>query len=172
MNIKKPVALLFAATAVLAGSTVAASAAPAQPDFRAQALASGLSASQATELQQRVDKVLAGQPGGRQVSATEVKYDGLDVTVLPDGAKNSTRAAALNCSYGYLCMNVRGTIFNYYKCQTWTVSNWWGDGDFVNNQTPGTVARFYNKDGSERWNSTAYQAGRATWDPIYSLRPC
>jgi hypothetical protein len=169
-NVKKPVAMLFATTAVLAASTVAASAASAQPDFRAEALASGLSESQATKLQQRVDTVLAGQPGGKQVSADEVKYDGLDVTVHTNDAKAT--AAALDCDYGYLCMNVRGTVFKFYKCQKWNVSNWYGDGPFVNNQTPGTVARFYNQDGSVRWTSTAYQSGAATWDPIYSLRPC
>ncbi|MFD3835020.1 hypothetical protein ACFWWC_01975 [Streptomyces sp. NPDC058642] len=50
--------------------------------------------------------------------------------------------------------------------------HWTGDGPFTDNQTPGTVARVSNKNGSERGSSTAYQAGTATWDPIYSLRPC
>lgn len=58
-------------------------------------------------------------------------------------------------------------------CRSTTrVHNWTGDGPFINNQTPGTVAKFYNKDGSVRWTSTAYQSGRATWDPIRSLQPC
>lgn len=69
-------------------------------------------------------------------------------------------------------MDVRGTVFNFYKCQKWNVTNWSGDGDFVNNQTPGTVAKFFNRDGSVRWTSTAYQAGRATWDPIWAVQPC
>ncbi|WP_406172855.1 hypothetical protein [Streptomyces sp. NBC_00996] len=170
-KLKKPVATLFAATALLARSTVVASAATAGPDFRAEALAPGRTNAQATKLQQRVDAVLAGHPGGRQVSATQVKYDGLNVTVDPSG-KNSTKSADLNCAYGHLCMTVRGTNFDFYKCQTWTVSNWTGDGPFNNNQTPGTVAKFYNQDGSVRWTSTAYQSGTSTWDPIYSLRPC
>ncbi|MEU7055281.1 hypothetical protein [Streptomyces sp. NPDC046197] len=168
MNVKKSAALLVAATALLAGSTV--SAAAAGTDGAASHTRS--TAAAATGVQQRVDAVLAAQPGGRQVSATKVHYDGLDVTVYPADQARQARAAALNCSYGYLCVNVRGTVFIFYKCQQWSVSNWYGDGDFVNNQTPGTVARFYNKDGSVRWTSTAYEAGRATWDPIYSVRPC
>ncbi|MGV9250916.1 hypothetical protein [Streptomyces sp. NPDC003697] len=165
---KRPAALLVAATALLAGSTVSAAAAQTAgnvpPTRTAVAAPAGV--------QQRVDAVLAAQPGGRQVAAGKVHYDGLDVTVYPAGQAGRAKAAALDCAYGYLCVNVRGTVFTFYKCQTWAVSNWYGDGDFVNNQTPGTVARFYNKDGSVRWTSTAYQAGRATWDPIWSVRPC
>ncbi|MFE0107132.1 hypothetical protein [Streptomyces sp. NPDC059009] len=170
MKTMKLAVTVSAATALFAGTAVAASAAaPAKSDFRAEALASGLSGSQATKLQQRVDKVLAGHPGGKQVSATKVAYKGLDVTVDPSG-KNSK--AKLACDYGHLCMTVNGTNFDFYKCQTWTVQNWVGEGPFINNQTPGTVARFYNQDGSERWSSTAYEEGRADWGPVYSLRPC
>ncbi|MEU6809147.1 hypothetical protein ABZ920_09090 [Streptomyces sp. NPDC046831] len=168
MKISKPAALLVAATALLAGPTV--SAAAAQP--AGDAAHARTAASAPAGVQQRVDAVLAAQPGGRQVAADKVHYDGLDVTVYPADQTRRAKAAALDCAYGYLCVNVRGTVFKFYKCQTWAVSNWSGDGDFVNNQTPGTVARFYNKDGSVRWTSTAYQAGRATWDPIWSVRPC
>lgn len=175
MKISKLAATLFATTALLAGSTAAASAAAQpQPDFRAEALASGLTGAEATKLQQKIDAVLDGQPGGRQVSATKVEYDGLNVTVDPryKAAADADSKANLACRYGHLCIDVRGTNFDFYKCQTWTVSNWYGDGTFENNQTRGTVAKFYNKDGSVRWTSTAYQKGTATWDPIYSLRPC
>jgi len=172
MRFSKPLATLAAASALFTGSTVAASATTAQPDFRAEALASGLSATQATQLQQRVDKVLAAQPGGRQVSADKIQYDGGNVTFFPEGAKKSAKAAALDCDYGWLCMNVRGTVFKLYKCQKWYATNWTGDGDFVNNQTPGTVARFYNQDDSVRWTSTAYEAGRASWGPIWAVKPC
>jgi hypothetical protein len=160
MNIVKPAALLVAATALLAGSTVAATAAtaPDSPD-----------GTRVTSLQQTAAEVLGKDQKALSVSADKVAYDGLSVTEAPKG---DLGAQDLACDYGHLCMIVKGTKFDFYKCQTWTVSNWTGDGPFTNNQTPGTVARFYNKDGSERWSSTAYQAGTATWDPIYSLRPC
>jgi hypothetical protein len=157
MNIVRPAALLVAATALLAGSTAAATAATA-PD-----------GTRVTSLPKAADQVLAGNQKPLKVTSDKVSYDGLNVTAAPKG---KVTAQDLACGYGHLCMVVNGTKFDFYKCQTWTVSNWTGNGPFTNNQTPGTVARFYNQDGSVRWTSTAYQAGTATWDPIYSLRPC
>ncbi|WP_217144667.1 hypothetical protein [Streptomyces sp. AC627_RSS907] len=155
MNITKPAALLLAASALVAGSTVAATAAdPA--------------GTRVTALQRAADEVLADKPKPLSVTADVVTYEGLTVTKAP-----RTKAAQdLACGYGHLCMVVKGTKFDFYKCQTWNVTNWTGDGPFTNNQTPGTVAKFFNQDGSVRWTSTAYQAGTATWDPIWSLRPC
>ncbi|WP_329571065.1 hypothetical protein [Streptomyces sp. NBC_01361] len=100
MRINTAVATVGALAAVFAGSTLAATTASAQPDFHAQSVASGLSDAQATSLQKRVDKVLAGHAGGRQVSPTEVRYDGLNVKVSPTGTFSE---AALNCGYGHLC---------------------------------------------------------------------
>ncbi|MFE2389709.1 hypothetical protein ACWDMR_04845 [Streptomyces althioticus] len=157
VNTFKSAALLVAATALVAGSSVAATAAP-DPD-----------GTRVTSLQRTAEQVLGGDVQPVRVTADAVVYDGLTVTEAPRG-KASTQALA--CDYGHLCMLVKNTKFDFYKCQTWELSNWTGDGPFTNNQTPGTVARFYNQDGSVRWTSTAYQAGTATWDPIWSLRPC
>jgi hypothetical protein len=155
VNITQPAALLLAASALVAGSSVAATAAdPA--------------GARVTGLQRAADRVLADRHQPLSVSADAVRYEGLTVTEAP-----KTKAAQdLACGYGHLCMVVNGTKFDFYKCQTWNVTNWSGNGPFTNNQTPGTVAKFFNKDGSVRWTSTAYQAGTATWDPIWSLRPC
>ncbi|MDN3024519.1 hypothetical protein [Streptomyces sp. S.PB5] len=164
MNIAKPAALLVAATALLAGSTVAATAAAGptggyHPD-----------GTRVTSLQRTAAEVLGkDQRAPLSVSADKVTYDGLAVTKAPKG---DFSAQDLACDYGHLCMIVKGTKFDFYKCQKWNLTNWTGDGPFTNNQTTGTVAKFYNQDGSVRWTSTAYQAGTATWDPIYSLRPC
>ncbi|MFB7594070.1 hypothetical protein [Streptomyces sp. NPDC056160] len=153
---KKPAALLAAAAALIAGTSVAASAAdPA--------------GTRVTGLQQQAEQVLAGHPKALHVSADAVRYDGLTVTAAP---KSQAALKDLDCAYGHLCMLVNGQKFDFYKCQTWNLNNWTGNGPFTNNQTPGTVARFFNKDGSVRWTSTAYEAGTATWDPIWSLRPC
>ncbi len=112
--------------------------------------------------------MLADAPKPLRVTADAVEYEGLTVTNAPvtKGAQD------LACGYGHLCMLVNGTKFDFYKCQTWNLTNWTGNGPFTNNQTPGTVAKFFNKDGSVRWTSTAYEAGTASWDPIWSLRPC
>ncbi|MFF9111794.1 hypothetical protein ACF1AY_30595 [Streptomyces sp. NPDC014776] len=156
MNIVKPAVLLLAATALVAGGTAAATA--ADPG-----------GTRVTSLRQTADQILAGHPEPLKVTADQVRYDGLTVTAAPRGG---AALKDLACDYGHLCMVVRGTKFDFYKCQTWNVTNWTGDGPFTNNQTPGTVARFFNQDGSVRWTSTAYEAGTATWDPIWSLRPC
>ncbi|WP_217168765.1 hypothetical protein [Streptomyces sp. AC512_CC834] len=156
MNIIKPAALLFAATALAAGSTITATA------------ADGPDGTRVTGLQQKAEQVLADSPKPLRVSADAVQYEGLTVTDAPvtKGAQD------LACRYGHLCMVVDGTKFDFYKCQMWKLSNWTGDGPFTNNQTSGTVAKFYNQDRSVRWTSTAYEAGRADWDPVWYLRPC
>ncbi|MDT0610268.1 hypothetical protein [Streptomyces lancefieldiae] len=157
---KKPAALLAAATALIAGTSVGTSVAASAADP---------AGTRVTSLQQTAAEVLAGHPKPLHVSADAVRYDGLTLTNAPKG---KAALKDLDCGYGHLCMVVKGTKFDFYKCQTWTVNNWTGDGPFTNNQTPGTVAKFFNQDGSVRWTSTAYQAGTATWDPIWSLRPC
>ncbi|MFI0240494.1 hypothetical protein [Streptomyces sp. NPDC016845] len=47
-----------------------------------------------------------------------------------------------------------------------------GDGEFNNNQTSGTRARFYNSNGTERWSNVAKDTGTASWTPVYHIRPC
>ncbi len=177
--IRKLVVTLIAATAVLTGSTTAASAKPVQPNFRAEALASGLTVAQAVSLQQRVDGILAALPGGRQVSATELRYDGLTVTFDPlysetKGANFST--TSLICTYGWLCMVVRGTTFSFNKCQSWSLSNWWGTGPYRNNQTvvngQGTTARFYDQNWNQLWTTTSHEEGEKDWTPYWFLTVC
>jgi hypothetical protein len=57
-------------------------------------------------VQQKVNEAMAAIPGGRQASTTEVKYDGLTITV-------NASSLALNCRYGHLCMTVRATNFDF-----------------------------------------------------------
>lgn len=144
-----------------------------------QAKRAGLSAQERASLQKQVDQVLAHYPKGKQVSANKVQLNGGSVTLRAPGQKVAHNLAdgfkaksAYTCNYGHLCMTVHGHIKDFWKCQTWKLYNWTGDGVFVNNQTPGTVARFYNQDGSQRWSSTAYERGTATWDPIWKIKVC
>jgi len=173
--IRKLAVTLVATTTLLTGSAMAAHAAPAKPDFRAQAIASGLTAAQATSLQQRVDGVLAAIPGGRQVSATQVNYDGLTVTFDPTYSASKpgdVTVQELLCSQGWLCMIVRGIVFSFYKCQYWSLSDWWGVGPYKNYQTRGTVARFYDKNWVQIWTTTAVEEGEKDWTPFWFLKVC
>ena len=169
--LRKLAVTLLAATALLAGTAGVASAAPAQAGLRARTDTSGLTAAQAQSLQQRVDAVLAGIPGGRQVSATTIKYDGLVVTVDPRWT-GTTKSLAISCDEGWFCINVRGTAFAFYTCKTWALSNWYGSSPFNNNQTWGTIAIAYGQNGGEVWRNTAKASGSVDVGPWWSFKPC
>ncbi|OJF09762.1 hypothetical protein EDD30_1092 [Couchioplanes caeruleus] len=172
--LRKLAAILVATTALLAGSAGVSSAAPTQPEFRAQGHMSGLTTAQAASLQQRVDAVLAAIPGGHQVSATEVRYDGLVVTFDPRSDSNTRTGAQLNvnCSYGWFCIVVRGTTFSFYECRWWDLTDWTGVSPYNNNQTPGTVFRAYDQNYNQVWTSTAPQTGSVNVTPWWHIKPC
>ncbi|WP_030144369.1 hypothetical protein [Glycomyces sp. NRRL B-16210] len=175
---RKRILYMFAAM-VAALSLAGAAAAPAvavgsddAADFTAEAIASGLTADQAADLQDRVDEVLEGIPGGTQISATEISYDGLDVTVDPLYTGSDFSTAAISCTYEYFCIEVRGTRFNFWECKTWALTDWWGLSPFNNNQTKDTVARAWDQYGNEVFRSVAPDSGVVNTVTWWSFRPC
>ncbi|MEU4388731.1 hypothetical protein [Promicromonospora sp. NPDC023805] len=83
------------------------------------------------------------------------------------------------CSTGELCAlawdSSRGmfAVFHLYNCARYSVSGWVGQGYFANQQTNGTVARFYNQAGGTLWTSTAPSGHQgANWDRVWSIRNC
>lgn len=171
---RRGLAVASAIAVFIAGLALAGvSAQAAEPeDFKAQAIASGLTAAQADALQARVDDVLANVPGGTQVSPTEIEYDGLNATVDPLYSDSSIGANAISCDHGWFCIDVRGTRFEFYTCQTWNLSDWWGNSPFNNNQTWGTVARAYGQNGNLVWSNVAKDSGTVNVYPWWSFRPC
>lgn len=165
---------MAAVIALLVSMPAQASTAAEPADFSAQAVASGLTITQAADLQRRVDEVLAAIPGGKQVSATEVKYDGLNVYVDPLFSEKSSGAVnAITCSSGWFCIHVRGTEFAFYTCKRWSLSNWWGLSPYNNNQTTGTIARAYAQDGSTVvFSHRAKGSGEIEVSPWWYFRPC
>ncbi|MER5213779.1 hypothetical protein ABT063_25200 [Streptomyces sp. NPDC002838] len=85
-----------------------------------------------------------------------------------------------DCPYGRLCARVwdpnvgRYKVFDLWACHTYSLSYWGGIGGFYNNQTTGTVARFYNQSGGVVHSSTAYSVAPApwNWDPIWKIKNC
>ncbi|ROQ32464.1 hypothetical protein EDD98_1448 [Streptomyces sp. PanSC19] len=153
----KSLAMTGAAVVLTAGQLLAgtASAAPA--------------ADRADGLQRKVDAYLASHPGERQLGEGKATMPGGSVTFSTPGTADAT---AISCSYGHLCIqDGNGSRWDYYYCGYYDFSGV-GDGYFNNNQTSGTVARFYNNDGSLRWTSRAPQSGTASWTPVYHIRPC
>ncbi|WP_129786957.1 hypothetical protein [Promicromonospora panici] len=85
------------------------------------------------------------------------------------------------CEYGTMCAWAWDTsqnkwkIFHLYNCRTYALSNWIGDGGWDNNQTTGTVARFYGSNGSTQVlsPSTAFERRHPiSWNPVYYIRNC
>ncbi|MFD6425531.1 hypothetical protein [Streptomyces sp. NPDC060198] len=83
-------------------------------------------------------------------------------------------AAALSCSYTYVCgQGSNGNSFAYTKCNTlYQLPNLTGSGPLVNNQTPGTVAYFYDKNQNFLFSSTAYQSTTVNWTPVWYAIAC
>ncbi|MFC8509852.1 hypothetical protein ACFU3J_29530 [Streptomyces sp. NPDC057411] len=178
---RRAAGMTAAAAALFMGTALSAHAStPTAPDeqqtYSRQARAAGLTEQQAGQLQRQVDAVLAQEPGARQTSANAFAIPGGTLT-LPVPGRTETRDlaspdAALACNDGHLCIrDGRGVNYDYYRCGYYDF-NGIGDGTFNNNQTPGTRARFYNSDGSERWSNVAKDSGTASWTPVYHIRPC
>ncbi|MEU1854271.1 peptidase inhibitor family I36 protein [Streptomyces sp. NPDC019990] len=155
------------ALALGAGSATAAATdratQSAESKYAAEAKAVGLSARQAAQLQDRVDAQLADI----KVPAEQVRYNEIRAK---DGSASITMpvpgvAPDTSCSYEYLCLwdgaNWTGTKLSFSVCAFRDLSDY-GFSDrltsYKNNQTSGTVSKFYNWEG--RWvykfGSTAY----------------
>jgi hypothetical protein len=133
--------------------------------------------AQAASLQQRVDDVLASLPGGHQVSATKIDYDGLIVTFDPkyslEKSAFAPAAASISCPEGFFCIVVGGTRFNFFECRMWNLTNWLGDAPFNNNQTGHAVARAYDKKfEKEVFTNTAKSSGTVNVGPWWHFKPC
>ncbi|MEU6539019.1 hypothetical protein [Streptomyces sp. NPDC047000] len=158
MSSRKAVAALAAAAALALSPALTGTA----------SAASG--AVQATQLQLQVNSYLATHPGTHQISANKIAIPGGSVTLAAAGT--NTVSPAISCGSGHLCIqDGTGATYDYYYCGYYSFDGV-GDGTFNNNQTSGTVAKFYNSDGSLRWTNTAKDTGTASWTPVYYIRPC
>ncbi|MFI9585630.1 peptidase inhibitor family I36 protein [Streptomyces sp. NPDC052236] len=180
-------ALIAAAVIGLTGTASASAATTGtDQDFAAQARQAGLTGTQAKELQTRVTGYLTSV-GGKQVSANKIALAGKgEIVVAVPGerhardltstaAKPGTKAA---CPYENFCMwtgtNFTGTQFNLWKCQTYDLANWNDPGSWSNNQTPGTRARFLDRNYNTIYTTPpAYaNSGYYDWAPVWHVVPC
>ncbi|GAB3992488.1 hypothetical protein GCM10029992_01550 [Glycomyces albus] len=111
-------------------------------------------------------------PRGTQVSATEIEYDGLDVTVDPLYSESDFGTTAISCDHGWFCIDVRGTRFEFYTCKTWSLSDWWGNSPFNNNQTSGTLAQAWDNNGNRVFAHIAKGSGTENVFDWWWFRPC
>lgn len=149
--------IIAAAAAAVATPQVANAASAAS--FAAQARDVGLTAQEAELLQQRVDQVVA-ETGGTQVAVNEVvSADGTTETTLTlpgeravrdltDADSSSAAAGQWACDYGALCFYTGtwgwGDRKQFVTCKMHQLGEWAYGGSWLNNQTPGTRARFFD----------------------------
>lgn len=119
-------------------------------------------------------------------AGTEHKFGVMATSPSISPAAKSIRyvtGSSYSCSYGTLCARVwdptRGEykVFDLYSCNTYSLSYWGSGGDgggFYNNQTTGTVAKFYNSTGGVYYSSTAYDIAPSwfNWDPVWKIKNC
>lgn len=180
-------------TALAAGALAAglftggvASAHTSPSAFRAQAVAAGLTAKEATALQNGVDAILA-KDGGRQTAANEIRYtDGRLLLPLPGekyarelGMSGDAPAAAHTCTPGALCgysgSQYTGAEREWFSCTFHKKpSDWTSGGSWYNNQTPGRVGNWY--DANKRWLGSTPPAPYGTkygqWRGVGYVKPC
>ncbi len=158
------------------------------PSFAARATAVGLTSAQARTLQDRVNAYIA-KLGGTQVDVNKVRLNGGQVLLLTLPGEQRARdlsapvaAQSTNCAYYYFCayefQNYVGDSINnqridMYDC-TYYGMPWGGYGSFKNNQTPGTVAKFYNAyKGLINQTLGAYtESPSFNWTPVWYVKPC
>ncbi|WP_416971023.1 hypothetical protein [Streptomyces sp. 4F14] len=190
-HVTKRVSALLCGMALTLGAGSAATAATDQATgstgstYAAQAKAVGLSARQAAQLQDRVEAQLADI----KVPAEQVGYNEIRVK---DGSATITLAVPgvrdTSCASQYLCLwrdaNWTGTKLSLYVCEFRDLNDLPFGNDtltsYKNNQTRGTVARFYNWEGGrwvQKFTSTAYHTedslANTPWnDMIDGVRVC
>jgi hypothetical protein len=126
------------------------------------------------DLQRRAADVLASIPGGHQVSATEIDYDGLTVTLDPkSSAETSVLAPGVSCASGHFCIIVGGNKFDFVACRMWDLSNWNGSAPYLNNQTGHVIAQAFNADATQVvFSNTSVSWGTEDVRSWWHFKPC
>jgi hypothetical protein len=82
------------------------------------------------------------------------------------------------CTAGNLCVEVRDPtvskwkIFFLYTCNRYYLSDWYGDGYYLNKQTGSVTSYFYGAQGQVLRSFSPPQVGTQDWDPVWSIRNC
>jgi hypothetical protein len=89
-------------------------------------------------------------------------------------ADQDRAAARLSCAYGSVCgQGANGHSFSYRKCGTrYQLPDLTGTGPLNNNQTAGTVAKFYGRSGNLLFTSRAPEQRSVDWTPVWYAVAC
>lgn len=171
-----------AATPTSSGDSASVAPPEAQVAFAEQGRAAGLTEEQIATLQNSANLYVFTM-GGRQVALNKVVIEGkADVLIaLPD--EDAPRElspedglAAANCAYKHFCAYSRtdstGSVIDMYSCGKYTIP-FTGPGSWDNNQTKGTVARMYDRNGKLIYTtSPARSQGKINWSKVHTVKNC
>jgi hypothetical protein len=153
--------------------------------FTTQSRAAGLSPDQASGLQAEVDRNLA-KVGGTQVTPNTIALQNGAQLALPVPGENkirdfSTPGAPLAidaCPYTFFCAyplpnyDASQGRWAHDKCSTFPMP-YFGNGSWVNNQTPGTRAVFHKSDGGTvTTGPPPVSHPFYNWTPVVSITVC
>jgi len=169
----------LAATLTMSGAASAESASGALTASQAQAR--GLSAAEATTLQNRVDSYLA-RLGGTQIAPDRIQLAKgvvlkLALPTATGGHGNSSRTAAYDCKYKHFCAYSEpyfaGDVIDMIACASYSIP-WFGDGSWQNHQTLGTRAQFRDYQFIVRWTDSGAPTEDevADWSWVYYVTNC
>lgn len=171
-------ALGVSAVLTMSGAATAEPASGALTDSQAQVR--GLSAAEATTLQNRVDSYVA-RLGGTQIAPDRVQLaEGVVLKVaLPTttGGGSSPRTAAYDCRYKHFCAYsdtyFTGDVIDMIACASYKIP-WFGDGSWQNHQTAGTRAQFRDNQFIVRWTDSGAptQDEVADWSWVHYVTNC
>ncbi|MFF0579107.1 hypothetical protein [Streptosporangium saharense] len=160
----------------------------AQAAFAEQGRAAGLTEEQITTLQNSAN-LYAFTMGGRQVALNKVVIEGkADVLIaLPDEdapreLSPETGLAAKACTtsganYKHFCAyerpNFKGSYIDMYDCGTYII-RYTGPGSWDNNQTTGTKAKMYDRNGNLSFTTKKAHSQDQTgnWTYIHTVKNC
>lgn len=147
-----------------------------------------LTTAQSRELQSRVDAYLA-KVGGTQVAVNEIRLpSGADLLLTLPGEKTARRISTtaapaatpnslLDCPHYYICLfqnqNYTGDVISAYACGVYVQIPFANYGSWINNQSSGTVAGFYDYYYNDTPTAPAYSAETSfDWEPYYNVKAC
>ena len=109
-----------------------------------------------------------GSAGSQQAVAAQTSGSSAQAVI--------TATTQHGCPYLYFCAfsgtNFTGTKIQMYYCQFYNMP-FVGTGSWVNNQTPGTRAKFYDLYYNLKFTTAgAYSTGTYNWTPIFYVKPC
>lgn len=169
MNLRKLIVTMVAALGLVAvGGAASVSATPSRDAGDRFAVASGPDGA--------VFRVASAAPRGAK--QTQLAASSPSVSPAPRANFHLAPGAGYLCFYGELCLEVwdpsvnKVEVFVLYSCNRYSLSYFNDHGYGLNNQTTGTVARYYGQNGGQLFTSTAYDDRFVYWNPVWSVRNC